>query len=263
MSRLDKIDYIYFYSMFKKKTKTKTNSYTQTENNIIYNNNKETIIIYNQEELKNKPLINWEKNRPPDLIRIKQIKDYFEQNNLNIVPGIISIWLKNNQYVVYDGIHRLMAYLDTRITDMKIIIRLVSTDKEKDIIDDFLNINKSISIPSIYLEDGNELKKLICQNVANDLCAKYPKFVSASRKPFVYNFNRDNLIEFISCFNIDFTKTGIDKLIINELNGLNYMAKDFVIRNKVNYPNKCQFHDFYLWYLDKNIIQQKIEDSLK
>lgn len=251
--------------MFKKKKSKTVSAHTQTENigNLIFNKNNETIKIFTMDELKNKKFINWDKNRPPDRIRIEQIKEYFKQNNLNIVPGIVSIWNKDNKWIVYDGIHRLMSALENENPEMKIIVRIIDTEKEKEIIDDFLNINKSISVPSIYLEDGNELKRLICQNVANDLCAKYPTFVSPSRKPFTYNFNRDNLIEFISDLNLDFDKIGIDKLILNELNGLNYMAKDFVNRNKINHPKKCQFHDFYLWYLDKSIIKQKIENALK
>ena len=244
--------------MFKKNKKGDTN---EESKNIIYSKNNEIIKLFTVEELKNKTIMNWNKNRMPDRIRIEQIKEYFKYNNIDLVPGIISVWEKDNQWIVYDGIHRLISSLENGNNDMKVIIRKITTQKEKEIIDDFLNINKSISVPSIYLENDNELKKLICQNVVEHLCSKYPNFVSPSRKPCIYNFNRDILIEFISDLNINFNKNGIDKLIINELSILNDTAKDFVKVNKINTPKKCKYYNFYLWYLDKSIIKQKIESA--
>jgi hypothetical protein len=177
------------------------------------------------------------------------------------VPGIIYAWEKNGRYIVYDGIHRLLAAF-LYDNNMEALIQLRRTDKEQDIIDEFLNINKSISVPSIYLEETDVLKKLVCQNVANEMCKRFPTFVSPSRKPYTYNFNRDNLVEFISTLDVDFTKSGIDNQVINELMGLNYVAKDFVKRNNISCPKKCDFHKFYLWYLDKAVIKQRIENSL-
>lgn len=206
--------------------------------------------------------VNWNKNRPPDEIRILQIKEYFSENNVEIVPGVIYAWLNNEKLCIYDGIHRFLAALRVN-KPLTFLLQIKISEKENDIINDFLNLNKSVNVPSIYMEEGNVMKRLVCQNVAKMMCDKYPSFVSPSRKPYIYNFNRDNLIEFISSFEIDFTKSNIDLLIFNELIGLNYVAQDFVKNKGINCPKKCDFNKFYLFYLDKNLIRKQIEKQLQ
>src|SRR5574343_1223964 len=89
-------------------------------------------------------IVNWSKNRPPDNVRIEQIRKYYQDNNVDLIPGIISAWKKDNEYIVYDGIHRLLAAYQYS-QDMSLILQVNCTDREQDIIDDFLNINKSVS----------------------------------------------------------------------------------------------------------------------
>lgn len=231
--------------------------------NTIYQNDNVFLIKYFINKDHHFLFKNWEKNRPPDDIRIVQIAEYFSSTNIGIVPGVIYAWQQpgENTLFIYDGIHRIMAAQKTG-KELVCLIQIMMTSNEQDVIDDFLNINKSISVPSIYLEETNVLKKLVCQNVADEMCRKYPTFVSPSRKPYVYNFNRDNLVEFISTLQIDFTKQGIDKRILNELIGMNYIAKDYVMRNKITHPRKCVFHNFYLFYLQKSVIKDRLEQIL-
>ena len=213
-------------------------------------------------EINNEIFVNWEKNRPPDEIRTLQIFQYYIDNNLKIIPGVIYGWEKDNKLYIYDGIHRFLAGQKTN-NNMVFLLQVRKTDKESEIINDFLNLNKSVCVPSVYLEEGSVIKKLVCQNIANMLCKKYPDFVSPSRKPYQYNFNRDNIVEFISTLDVDFTRANIDLLIFNELMGLNYVAQDFVKTKAIKCPKKCNFHKFYLFYLEKNLIKRKIEDQLK
>jgi hypothetical protein len=217
--------------------------------------------ILNSEEC-NFEFENWDKNRPPDEVRVKQIKEFFDNKNADTIPGIIYAWDKGEDRLqVYDGIHRLLAGKECN-RGMICLIQVNSTSIEQEIIDDFLNINKSVSVPSIYLEETSALKKMVCQEVADEMCRRYPKFVSPSRKPYAYNFNRDNLVEFISTLQIDFCKPNINIQIVNELIGMNHFAKDFVSRNKVSYPRKCTFHNFYLFFLDKSVIKNRLEEIL-
>lgn len=243
--------------------KTKRHISTQTDDidDPIFKSNSTELIKCGSKDMSKNDFVNWDKNRPPDTVRIQQILEYYQTNDVNLVPGVIHVWRKGDKNIVYDGIHRLLAAFacDKNLT---LLLQIYHTDKEQDIIDHFLNINKSISVPSIYLEETSVLKRLVCENVATDMCNKYPSFVSPSRKPFVYNFNRDNLIEFIASLNIDFSRPGVDKQINNELTGLNHVAADFVVRNKIKCPKKCDFHKFYLWYLDKAYIKHRIETVL-
>ena len=245
------------------KTFRKVQKESTLTNNCIYQNDNVFLIKYVVNKDDNFCFQNWGKNRPPDNVRIAQIADHFLSKNVGIIPGVIHAWQQpgDNTLFVYDGIHRILAAQKTG-NELIGLIQIMITSNEQDVIDDFLNINKSISVPSIYLEETNVLKKLVCQYVADEMCRKYPTFVSPSRKPYVYNFNRDNLVEFISTLQIDFTKQGIDKRIVNELIGINYLAKDYVIRNTITHPRKCEFHNFYLFFLQKSFIKDRLEQIL-
>jgi len=206
-------------------------------------------------------LINWEKNRPVCDTRVNDITKYYKDNNIKIIPGIIYVWYNNEKYKITDGLHRYTAALQLD-KNIKVILHINYSTNEQEIIDEFININKSIAIPSIYLED-NQIKKTICESVVKQLCTKYPNFKSPSRKHFVYNFNRDLLIEYFSTFNLNFNITNLDNKIFDMLMVLNKQAKHNVITGKIVHPKKCKNSDFYLFYLEKYHIKTEIENNIK
>lgn len=239
-----------------------------SDNTIIFKDDSVELVFHDSSELDFKKFVNWSKNRPVDPVRVQQIKEYYVNNAISLIPGIVSCWIgsENNVYAIYDGMHRFSALkeiVSNGQKNLKILILYKKTRKEQEIIDDFINLNKGICVPSIYLEDTDILKKTVCQNIAETLCKKYPTFVSPSRKPFMYNFNRDNLVEFISTWNINFSKSGIQDLIIHELLQLNQEAKAYVQKMGIEYPKKCKFHDFFLFYLDKMEIKRRMENLLQ
>lgn len=225
-------------------------------------NNKFKIIKTDIKSLVNDyKLINWSKNRPADIIRVNDITQYYKSNDITILPGIIYVWYNNQNYYIFDGIHRYQSAINAKI-NLKAIIKIYYTTNENDIISEFIHLNKSVSIPTLYLETDNLIKKSICESIAKQLSNKYPKFVSPSRKPYSYNFNRDMLIEFISSFEINFTLLNIDTHIFNLLLLLNTQAKNNVISNNINHPKKCKKYDFYLFYLTKDYIKTYIEQNI-
>lgn len=205
---------------------------------------------------------NWDKNRPPDAVRVSQIANYYRTANITFLPGVISAWKKPDSEIlyIYDGIHRLLAAKEVDI-DFDLLIKIWTTNDEEMIITDFRHINMSISVPFIYLHETHNVKKSVCESVANKLCNTFPNFVSASRFPQQQNFNRDNLIEFVAGLNIDFTKPQIDEFIFNQLIMINNDSKDHVKSLKIKVPTKCDHYGFYLFYLPKHIISSKIEDA--
>jgi len=234
-------------------------NYFKKTKSYIYKNEDFEIVLTDISKIKE--CKNWKNNRPADKIRIEQIKEYYNSRNTDLIPGILYIWKKSNdEMIIYDGLHRFLAALEVEKKNMKCIVKFIY-GRESNIIEDFKNINSGVSLPFLYLEENNELKKKVCENVANAMCDKFPEFVSPSRKPHRQNFNRDNLIEFISNLNIDFLKNKIDTIILEELNGLNFFAMDFVNRNKISHPKKCYYHKFYLFYLSADFIKCSIEKN--
>lgn len=210
--------------------------------------------------------INWSKNRSECTVRVDDIYKYYLAKNIKLVPGIIHAWKnQNGEYEIFDGIHRLLAAVSVKHTngnDMTLLLQ-IHTSSEQEIIEYFKNINKSVSIPYIYTEETSILKKNVVEYVVNELCTKYKSFISPSRNCFVYNFNRDVIIDFFSTLELDFTKPKIEIDIFNELIGLNGYAKNFVKEKNIDHPKKCDYYNFYLWYLEKSYIKNKIEMYVK
>lgn len=206
---------------------------------------------------------NWKKNRPADKFRVDEIYEYYLKNKITLLPGILYVWLYKDQYHIYDGIHRYEALKRLNNNAMNILLYINLSKNEKSIIEDFTNINKSVPLPLLYTDNTEKSKIYICQNIAERLCKNYPKFVSASRNPHTYNFNRDQIIDFISTFNIDFSIKDIDYIIYKILIKLNNVAKDKIVENNIAHPIKCKTYNFYLFYLDKLYIKQEIEKTLK
>ncbi len=224
---------------------------------------KPNVILYKTsiDNLEHFNCINWNKNRPFDSSRVENIKEYYDTNNITIIPGIIYGWKKTEDsktIEIYDGIHRYLA----GNSNMELLIQIYTTNDESLIIEDFKNINKSINVPTIYLEENNYIKRQVCENVVKHMCEKYKNHVSPSRNCQQQNFNRDNLIEFISKLQIDFTMKNLDNIIIQELHGLNYQAKDYINKNKIPVPQKSHYNNFYLFFLQDSFIKCKLEASI-
>ena len=240
---------------------------SQTNDEILISQNtKYNLIQFNLNTKHNYKINNWIKNRPADKIRVNEIYQYYKDNEIELIPGIIYAWSHLKKLYVYDGLHRFLAackLVKDDNKDIKILLYINLSKNEGDIIEEFININKSIPIPSIYLENELLIKKQMCQNIAEEFCKQYPDFISTSRKPHIYNFNRDLLIEWISTFKIDFHIKNLDKIIFKILLKLNENAKNQIITCNITHPKKCNKYNFYLFYLEKEYLKLNVENSIK
>lgn len=211
---------------------------------------------------------NYSKNRKPDDIRINFLENFFKVNNINIVPQIISTWNcdYNRKLFIYDGSHRFFAakkLYENKSINMIILVKIFTTGDEKKIIEDFKNINSAICVPWLYMEENNEIKKMVCESVVKKLMYKFKDNISSSRNCQKQNFNRDNIIDILSNLNIDFYKQNIDNTIYTILLNLNLLAKDHVKQNNIPYNKKCEKTQFWLMYLSNDAIANNIEELLQ
>lgn len=230
--------------------------------NIIFIGETYKLISLDYDSLKSYNIKNWKKNRPADKFRVEEIYNFYLNNNIDLLPGIIYIWFYNNRYYIYDGLHRYEALKKLNNNKIKIILYINFSQDENSIINDFTNINKSVPIPSLYteyIEDQSQIKKDVCEEISEQLCKNYPQFVSTSRKPHTYNFNRDQIIDFISTLCIDFKIKNISYIIYKILLSLNDKAKKLITENKLECPSKCKKYNFFLFYLKKHYIKEEIE----
>lgn len=214
-------------------------------------NNKIKVININYLYLKQLSIINWKNNRPADSIRINEIYQFYIINNISIVPGILYVWFNNNQFHIYDGSHRYEAAKLYNKEALQFIIHINYNTNDK-IIEDFKNINKSISVPDLYFEEETQerlYKESFSQNLAKLFCDNYPKFVSITQKPKKFNFNRDHLVNTFSKCNINFKLQNIHINIYESLiNGLNIETKEKLILKNIKLPTKCHMYNFYIFY---------------
>jgi len=201
---------------------------------------------------------NWSKNRPPDEVRVTQIKESYANENTRVIDGTISAWENGDILFIYDGIHRLMA----ANPEMKVICKILVNCNENKTIEDFKRINSSVSLPWLYLEEDNELKIKVCNSVINKMCEKFKNCISPSRNPWKCNFNRDIFIEnVLSKLQIDFQLKNIDKIIFDVILGINEKSKNFVNENNIDHYKKCKINNFFLMYLSFDTIKTNIENS--
>lgn len=232
---------------------------------VLFADAKSHLCLIKIRDLEREDWENWRNNRPPDPVRVAQISNYFSVSNETLVPGIIHAWVRGSKFLVFDGAHRLHAAFASG-RDMSAVVRYYDSDREQDIIEEFTNINKSVSVPYVYLEQDNYVKRTVCLSIVEHLCKKYPSFLSPSRNHYSYNFNRDKMMDFISELQIDFTKPSVDKIIILELDGLNVFAGDYVSRNNIRLPKKCTHHGvflFVLFHLNGPLIRDRLEKAAR
>ncbi len=231
--------------------------------NIISEDVNYKLIKLKYQDLTNYKIRNWKNNRPSDKFRVDEIYNYLNNYNIKLLPGIIYCWYSNKYLFIYDGIHRYDALKKLNNPNIELLLYINLTENEKLIINDFININKSIPLPDIYTEDESKNKIDICEKIASELCKKYPKFVSTRKNPHTYNFNRDQIIDYISTFNIDFNINNLDYILFQMFIKLNDKAKNDILEKNIICPKKCEQYDFYLFYLKKDFIKSEIENKLQ
>lgn len=239
---------------------------------LVYSNNYYKVEFLRVSQLNQCLYINYEKNRPADEKRIEDMM--INLKNEERIPNEICVWKKSfdENYYIYDGLHRLKCafrlFNNIPNKNMLLTIKTFYTDDENLIKKDFENINKAVSLPLMYIEENNQRKKDIIENVVMYLCKNYPRFTSSSRNFKKPNFNRDviiNLFYQIDNLNVllqnETSNEKIENKFIKILQDLNFSAKK-QFENEPKTISKCHFHQFYLFNYDTYKIQTKINNKL-
>jgi len=190
------------------------------------------IIKIKIEDLLSAPIMNWQYNRPPDLIRCNDIARYIYKSKTSIDTMLyLSFNNKTQAFDIIDGIHRYTSLKIIKehnskpldlitpsdfgnnndakwLFDTYIIINLRINALDGELIELFKNLNKSNPIPDLYIRDVNKEKKEIIEKIAKDWQNKYSSHFSCKSKPYKPNINRDRFIDLLEMI--------YDKYEINE-----------------------------------------------
>lgn len=229
------------------------------------------------DEMMKMNISNWEFNRPVDTSRIVPIYDYIQQNKQ--VEGIIYLAQlpSNNEYICYDGIHRIHGikryYKETiqdNETDFEGMLGLNHDHQLFSVLVDiipyneyivkerFININKSLPVPSIYTEKERQLNKIrICEYIFSYIQDKYPLFIKTTKR---YNVPNINSTQFTELFTNVLTHLPEKYQIyvsednksfwLEQLLSFNLFMKGLkIIHKKVNYNKKIERNNYSQLYL--------------
>ena len=122
-----------------------------------------------------------------------------------------------------------------------------------DLIDIFKNLNKSQTVPELYIKDHTKEKRQIIEIIVNEWFMRYKKHFSSSANPIMGNTNRDKFVELLDKlydkYNIDETCTNKLKDILNNTN--NKLSFQIPSKASLDIRLKCKESGCYL-FLYKN-----------
>jgi hypothetical protein len=227
---------------------------------------------------------NWEYNRPPDMARCPDIARYIYKSRKPIDTMIyLSFNNLKETFEVIDGIHRITALNIIKKENSKpldlleehefgsgndaswlynqyIIVNIRFNATKGELIEVFENLNKSQSVPELYIRDSKKEKRDIIENIANEWCVTYKKHFSSSANPNIGNTNRNKFIDLLDKL---YEKYKIDETSSDKLRKLLYDANckisfDIPIKASIDTRVKCKDSGCYL-FLYKN---DKLEDFI-
>ena len=134
----------------------------------------------------------WSRNRDPDIERVNEMVEYY--NKGGYIPLMIHLAeLKDEGIVCYDGNHRKEVFNTCNDEFIMCVVDMMFGVTQNDVYKAFNNINKSVQLPAIYIEessDENAVKGEIVKLIKY-YETKYKPFLSTSARCHAPNFNRD------------------------------------------------------------------------
>lgn len=227
---------------------------------------------------------NWNYNRPPDMERCPDIARYI-YNSKKPVDTMIYLSFNNKKEVfeVLDGIHRLTALKIIKEENSKpsellcsidfgsnndanwlfkqyILVNIRFNSTQGDLIEVFKNLNKSQTVPELYIRDTIKEKRDIIETIANEWCVRYKRHFTSSSNPNLGNTNRDKFIELLDAL---YDKYKIEasnvKRLINCLENANIQCSENIpSKASVESRVKCKETGCYLFLYKNDVLLERI-----
>lgn len=208
----------------------------------------------------------WSRNRDPDINRVNEMIEY--HINGGYIPKIIHLAeLEGEGLICYDGNHRRNVF-DKINENIECIVDIIFNASQTDVYNSFNNINKSVQLPAIYLDDNmnSSSVKLEILDIVKYYEDKYKQFISTSSRCRAPHFNRDNFVDNIYDIYTSLNCLVNIKCITKAFEILNiYYSKEELCRphscyNK-NIIDKCKKYNMWL-FIDKTIPVEHIKKIL-
>lgn len=220
---------------------------------------------------------NWEYNRPPDMARCPDIARYIYKSRKSFDTMIyLSFNNLKEIFEVLDGIHRITALKIIKKENSKpldlleeyefgsgndanwlfnqyIVVNIRFNSTKGELIEVFENLNKSQSVPELYIHDPKKEKRELIESIANEWYVKYKKHFSSSSNPNIGNTNRNKFIELLDKlyekYKIDETSSDKLRKLVDDANFK--ISNNIPIKASIDVRVKCKESGCYL-FLYKN-----------
>jgi hypothetical protein len=135
----------------------------------------------------------WKHNRPPDEERVTEIREAIKSKGR--MDGCIYLACINDELVCYESNHRREALKG--LDNLAMILVDVIWDATHEVVkEEFLRLNKAVSVPELYLEEEKVVDIFEgLKDAVDSFCENYKKLKSASNHPQRPNFNRDTVLD--------------------------------------------------------------------
>lgn len=209
----------------------------------------------------------WSRNREPDMERVNEMVEYHHKGGY--IPRMIHLAeVKDEGIVCYDGNHRKEVFNICNDEGVVCVVDVMFDATQNKVYKAFNNINKSVQLPAIYIEeanDDNDVKAEIVKLV-KVYETKYKPFLSTSARCHAPHFNRDSFTDNIYNIYQSFGKAvSIDEIgkLLEKLN--NEYAHGRLCRPHSIYKqqllDKCKKHNMWL-FIEKSIPFEHVERLL-
>lgn len=258
-----------------------------------YFNSSELILKYGEnhgiykimvKDLLEAPVLNWEYNRPPDMARCPDIARYI-YNSRKKIDTMFYLSFNNIKecFEVLDGIHRITALKlikeqnstplnlleeyefgsgnsATWLYNQYIIVNIRFNATLGELIEVFKNLNKSQTVPDLYIRDYEREKRDLIESIANEWFVKYKKHFSSSSNPIIGNTNRNKFVDLLDKLyeKHKIRNCNSDKLrkLLDEAN--TKLSQNFPTKASIDIRVKCKESGCFL-FLFKN---DKLEEFI-
>jgi hypothetical protein len=194
------------------------------------------------------PIENWKHNRPPDEVRVAEIKEFIhKQGNDILQPFYIHYNSKKEIYEVLDGIHRYSAMkgAEEHISDKIVFVHLFVDYSCGSLVDIFENLNKTVPVPELYIgqPQADTTKKDIIEDVAEQWKNQYKSHFTNSKTSYqIPNIIRDSFINILSELYTSYNVRTKAKLL-ELLERGNSNIKDYIIADVSSVEIPINFSD--------------------
>ncbi len=187
----------------------------------------------------------WAHNRPEDDTRVEEIAREIDHSRR--VDGLISLAVTDEGIVCWDGLHRFKALCRVPNPPTNVLYHVWMNPSEDELKQRFISINKSVAVPSLYIDKTSPSFKRNCEQIMKNCIYLYKDHFSSSARPIEPNVNRDVFLEFVSDFLVEHPtmESGSFIRLLREAN--QRIAASDLTKVKPKILEKCQKTQCYLF----------------